>query len=219
MVFKEKFQLLNRRIKSNYVEEWRFFRSKLLFVFILSCFILIITAIFVYIYSMSHPHLIESGIKKSEHLVKAYQGTSNSMKCIKIFLNNLLVSVETTVLGAIPFLFLPIWMAVKLGYVLGVIFIFDLRLRGLSVGYFITTVMPHGIFEIPALLYSVSIGIYITIEVSKKIVTKNRKSSISFLDILKKVYNSYVLVIIPMLFLATMIEVFITPWATKGGHP
>jgi len=71
---------------------------------------------------------------------------------------------------------------------------------------FFTGIFPHGVIEIPVLIFCGAIGIRIAVSLFKKIF---RKKS----DIKKELIqglNFFFKILIPLLFLASLIEVFIT---------
>src|SRR5699024_1728968 len=100
--------------------------------------------------------------------------------------NNIRASALMAILGIIPFLFLP---AIILGYnavIIGIACAFSMAM-GTGVSFLVLALLPHGIFEIPALILSAALGIYLCKELVKKLVGRSRRASFSgvFLSMLR----------------------------------
>ncbi len=113
-----------------------------------------------------------------------------------ILQNNLLASCAGFLLGIIlgvPSLF----YALLNGYVLG--FVAGKSVSAAGAGVLIR-LLPHGIFELPALFISLGLGLKLGLFLFTR---KNRKS---FVDVFKRAVITFVLVIIPLLIIAAVIE-------------
>jgi uncharacterized membrane protein SpoIIM required for sporulation len=99
----------------------------------------------------------------------------------------------------------------------------------------LTKILPHGVFELSAVLYSTSLGLYLSAGLGKKAVAAWRKKRgqrygqpppaqdlTNFLEsypewaagpesLARNVVRSFVLVVLPLLLIAAFIEGFITP--------
>jgi len=115
-----------------------------------------------------------------------------------IFINNLKSSFFAMLLG-IFFGFIPLVITVVNGYVLG----FVMNKTVLSQGYLVLwRLLPHGIFEIPAVLISVALGLKLG---SFLFVSKNRNWR-EFWNWLKDCIRVFVFIVIPLLVIAGIIE-------------
>ena len=79
---------------------------------------------------------------------------------LPLLVNNIRAAVFTIAYGFIPFVFLP---ALSLGInalLIGFFAAFYLN-NGMSMLYFFAAIVPHGIFEIPALVISIALGLYL----------------------------------------------------------
>ena len=82
-----------------------------------------------------------------------------------IFLNNLMVSLLTIISG-LAFGIYPIFILMNNGMLMGAVIIGSAN--GASVHpiiLFLTTILPHGLFELPAILVSAALGIHLGISV------------------------------------------------------
>lgn len=131
-------------------------------------------------------NLINSLIKKTE-----------DMNFISLFVfitaNNLQVSFIGMILG-ILFGIIPAITLIVNGYVLGFVINRAIASEGI---FIIWRLFPHGIFELPAVLISISLGIRLGIDL--KNFKKNIKSSLII----------FILIVIPLLIIAGIIESFL----------
>ena len=134
---------------------------------------------------------------------------SGGISFFALLFNNIRASALMAILGIIPFLFLP---AIILGYnavIIGIACAFSMAM-GTGVSFLVLALLPHGIFEIPALILSAALGIYLCKELVKKLVGRSRLASFSgvFLSMLR----FYLCVILPLLVVAALVETYFTPW-------
>ena len=113
-----------------------------------------------------------------------------------IFLNNIKASFLSMILGIGVAIF-PISAAITNGYLLGFVSREVIKTESPLI---LLNLIPHGIFEIPAILLSIGIGIKLGTDIFKKnamkITKKNIKESLRF----------FVFVIFPLILLAAIIE-------------
>lgn len=133
---------------------------------------------------------------------------SGDIDPIKLFFNNFLASVFSTALGAIPFVFLPVLPLITNAALMGALSaVID------SMGYnvfslIMAAVVPHGIFELPALIISLALGLVICREITATLLRhKNRPLTVLFTETVRVL----VLAVVPLLAIAAFIETYITP--------
>jgi uncharacterized membrane protein SpoIIM required for sporulation len=106
-------------------------------------------------------------------VVKAYRDipldAGPALMAKKIFFHNVLGSAIAVATGVVPFLFLPILDPVLNGIVFGLLVSIGQH-HGLNVPkLFLTQILPHGVFEIPAILYTTSLGLYLSAELGRRV--------------------------------------------------
>lgn len=176
--------------------------------------------------------------KALDLVVKALEdiplGGSPLLLALTLFYHNARASVVAIAAGVVPFAFLPILDPVLNGGVLGLLASVS-KHQGLDVPrLFLTQVLPHGVFELTAVLYATSLGMYLSAEMGRKAKAawKRRKgpapasapaAPFEFLEtypqrvaaepagVARNIVRSLVLVVLPLLFVAAAIEGFITP--------
>ena len=127
---------------------------------------------------------------------------------LAIFANNTIKSffliLSGVIVGVIPFLFIG-----YNGYIIGLIINIAGQERG--IGNVILSLLPHGILEIPAVLLSGGLGIWIGAGVLKTLAGNKE-------DVRSRVGYSlriFLRVVVPMLFVAAIIETFISPYISS----
>lgn len=158
--------------------------------------------------------LLEYSLEPLRETFKPLQGLSPYILALVIFLNNsaktLIAIVLGVTVGIVPTLFISI-NGLILGYVIYT------ALPELGVVGLASLILPHGVFELPAVLLSTALGLLVGLEVIKKL-TRREASVKTALRYSLKIYLKYV---IPMLITAAVVEVFVTPYiprlVTPGG--
>ncbi|MFH1238213.1 MAG: stage II sporulation protein M [archaeon] len=111
-----------------------------------------------------------------------------------IFLNNLKASFLAIALG-IGFGIIPLTIGIVNGYLLGFVARLAVARGGILIMW---KLFPHGIFELPAILFSIGIGLKIGIDLFRK--DNNLKHNF------REGLRFFILVIIPLLLIAGIIE-------------
>ena len=120
-----------------------------------------------------------------------------------IFLNNSVKSFFAILLGVL-FAIVPLSFVALNGFVLGVIVYEMVRLKGVL--YAFVLLAPHGVIEIPVILFSSAIGARLGYELIKRI--KGEGNVGDELNIGVRFFIRYIL---PLLLVAAIIEAFVTP--------
>lgn len=116
-----------------------------------------------------------------------------------IFLNNSIKALLIILLGIIPFLF-PGGFVILNGYILGVVINQAAAQRGL--GFTLLALLPHGVFELAAILLAAALGIQIGFASIAAITGKKAKLGQQY----KASLVLYLKYILPVLLLAATIE-------------
>lgn len=135
-----------------------------------------------------------------------------------LFANNVRASTLGWVSGLIPFCFLSVWPLVVNGSMLGILLGFlgegmELSFWG-AMRVMLVGTLPHGIFEIPALLLSFAMGIALCGQLNRKLRKKPIVMPID--EMIGETARFYLLWIVPMLAIGAVIETYITPLLLQG---
>lgn len=125
-----------------------------------------------------------------------------------LFIKNSKASAAGVVLGLIPFLFLPVLVLLVNAAIIGGVYQIFIMIPGANVFSYLVAILPHGIIEIPALLLGISMGILLCRELTRKILGTNK---MPVFERMKGIVMTFVLVVLPLLIVAALIESFITP--------
>lgn len=138
---------------------------------------------------------------------------------LTLFYHNARASIVAVAAGVVPFLFLPILDPLLNGAVLGLL-VSVTKHQGLDVPRLVLTqILPHGVFELTAVLYATSLGLYLSAEMGKRAVAAwNKRTNkppagppAEPESLARNVFRSFLLVVLPLLLVAAFIEGFITP--------
>ena len=191
-----------KKKKSAFLKEsWNYIklnRSYIYFVialFVISIFLALLFPI---------PASLEEQLKELiKQLIERTAGLNSFQLITYIFFNNLWVSALGIFLGII-FCVAPVIIAVSNGYVMG--FVIKLMMEGLGLQDGIISLwrlFPHGIFELPAVIMSLAIGIKLGVSAISSL---NQNSFRILLEELKSAVKILIFVIMPLLLIAALIE-------------
>jgi len=153
---------------------------------------------------------------------------------LSIFYHNALASAGAVLMGLLPFFCVSALDPLLNGAALGFL-TWTAKAHGHNVFMMLLTrVAPHGIIELPAVLYATSIGLHISLSAGKKIVAVVRRRSRKgqepadpggfiesyaavssaepdLLAVAGDSLRSFLLVVLPLLLVAAFVEAFVTP--------
>ena len=130
-----------------------------------------------------------------------------SFSVVALFLNNLQAMTLSVLYGFIPFLFLP---ALSLGVnsvILGVLVAYYSN-NSFSLLVLLAGILPHGIFELPALFLSLGAGLCLCKNINAYI-RKNEKGVMK--PLLLNILRTVCILVLPLLAVAAVMETYVTP--------
>ena len=152
-----------------------------------------------------------------ERLISMVVGTIDSMavtdsagrlSALALFSNNLRACAFIMLYGLIPFVLLP---ALSLGMnamILGVLAAWYIA-EGIPIAVYFAALIPHGIFEIPSLIFAFAVGLYVCGQTTAMV--KRREGAGSLWDCVSLISRAFLLVQAPLLAAAAFIEAHISP--------
>jgi stage II sporulation protein M len=200
-------------LRRNYSDEWLFFRRTLFRTFLaLSVLGLIIIAMS-YDHYKRHPEKIRAKTGVLEKYVQEHDlaGKVGIKRCTKLFLNNLVASFQATTSGFMPFLFLPTVTVIVSSIPAGLLIAAN-EAAGIqnNFSFILKRLFPHGIFEFVAMIYASSIGIFLTEQISKKLIPKYKSNVPPLRNLCVQAGRSFLQVVVPLLLIAALVQTFIT---------
>ncbi|MBQ9625374.1 MAG: stage II sporulation protein M [Clostridia bacterium] len=198
---------------NEYKKEWQFFKTNMKIMFPVMLVLMILLMVLSH-YAFLTAFQEDPGLvsKTMEIMNEAFSGLdmihdSAFMSFVKLFLNNARVCLFCIAFGMIPFLFIPVLYLIVNGGIIGMVSALGTALGTMSMSYFIAAIVPHGIFEIPAIVYSICLGLYLCICITRTIFGKAKEP---LKDSVLGALRSYCLVMIPMLLVAAFVESYVT---------
>ena len=127
-----------------------------------------------------------------------------SFSVLALLGSNVRAMVLSALYGFIPFLYLP---ALSLGLNAAIIGMLAAMMQGQWL-LFAAGILPHGIFELPALVISLACGIYLCSRINQY-VRKNTRGIMA--PTLKNIVRVLALTVLPLLAVAAAVEAYVTP--------
>jgi len=178
----------------NYSKCWKFIKESRNFIYIVTSvfFLFVLIGFFVPV----PDYLADEIMKILAELIRKTEGMSQFELIRFIFLNNTQSSILAMILG-IFFGVFPIVFSAFNGYVLGFVALMASNSGGIGV---LWKILPHGIFELPAIFVALGLGL----KLGMFIFQKQKKKS--FKNYIYETARVLVFVIIPLLIIAAIIE-------------
>jgi len=158
-----------------------------------------------YEFASSAPDRAKEMINEFKEIIGPVKDIRSVDLFLLIFFRNSLASAVAFVFGAV-FGILPLVSLFANGAMVGVLYYFFSGKSKLII-VFLAGILPHGIIEIPAFIFSTAIGFWIADAAFRRIMFGERRLRTK----IKRAFKFYFFTILPMLLLAAVIEVFITP--------
>ena len=135
------------------------------------------------------------------------QGSTPFQVFIKIFLNNYISTMLSLLLGLL-FGVGPVIFLIINGYTIGNLISFaSTKVSIYKIGL---AIIPHGIFEVPAVLIASSYGLWWGLKNYRKFRYKD-----SFLEDFSLPIKRYIQIVIPLLFIGAFVEAYVTPFIIR----
>ena len=134
---------------------------------------------------------------------------SGRLSALGLFFNNFVATGMSVVAGVVPFIFVPLAALALNASIVGMISAIMAASGQGGLYELAVSVAPHGVFEIPALLIGAAMGCTLCVDISARILYKRRE--MSFLALLSELARLSVLVVVPLLAVAAMLEAYLTP--------
>lgn len=131
------------------------------------------------------------------------------ISAVALFSNNVSACFMTVLYGLVPFLTLPAFSLGLNAMLLGVVAAYYVS-EGQSLVLYLAGILPHGIFELPALVLSIACGLLLCSRNSRRLKAKQDTQTTS--GGLSQVAQVFLLLILPLLALAALAEAYLTPW-------
>lgn len=143
-------------------------------------------------------HIAESGVIDEE----------GQMSVFALLMNNWRAMLVSAAYGFLPFLFLPLISLLTNGVLLGMLAALFMA-QGTSLLAYLAGILPHGIFEIPALVFSIACGVYLCRNMCRMVT--NHPGKAPLLAVLEDLLRVMVMIVAPLTVAAAFVECYVTP--------
>lgn len=184
----------NFSLKKQYKKSWDYLKESRNFIYIIVAVFLVFILIGFFLPAPSS--ISDYILKFIKELLEKTQGMSQGELIGFIFFNNLQSSFFGMIFGVLIGVF-PIIVTVINGYLLGFVFLISVKTEGSLV---LWRLLPHGIFELPAVFISLGLGLKFGTFIFQK------KKINSLMEYLWNSLRVFLFIILPLLFIAAIIE-------------
>lgn len=160
--------------------------------------------------AMAYPEIVEQILEGFQQVVEQAgviegDGSFNMFALLKNNWNAMLMSL---LYGVFPVSFLPLISLFSNAFLVGVMGGWYAT-NGLTVSAYLAGLLPHGIFEIPALILAISCGICLSVN-STRILLRHPKR-VKYLDMVCDLLRVMLFLVAPLTVAAAVVECYLTP--------
>ncbi len=196
-------------MKEHFTKLRQFYRGELSYHLFIATVAFCVIIVLTFILGLLRPSIAANVMQFFSNMVReaGLVDDDGSISTVGIFLNNIRAFVVTACYGFLPFLFLPALSLALNGALLGLFAAFYVN-NGQSLLVYLMGILPHGIFELPALVLAMSCGLYLCRAITDY-VRFNRKGTVK--NAVLNVCRVLVLNVLPLTAIAAVIEAYVTP--------
>ena len=136
------------------------------------------------------------------------EAEEGSISALMLFVHNVRACIASIFYGIIPYLSLTALALGMNSLLLGILAVF-VQSNGYSLLYFLAGVLPHGIFEIPALVLSYALGLSLCKEITAR--CRQAENLPPFSVCVIQIIRVFAFLVVPLLALSAVVEVYLTP--------
>ncbi|MEI5908422.1 stage II sporulation protein M [Bacillus spongiae] len=196
-------------MKRTYIQEWEKFRSFYQWHFIIGFSLLFISSFGSFFLIGQFPFDVNAFFEQLQNkFADIASHDSNMMIMWEIFINNIRASLIIMLIGLIPLVFLPHFMIVTNGLVIGIVMNFIQESGNSIVPMIFLGLLPHGITELIAVVLAASLGSFLSLNIWK--IWLDNEKAVSFKESIVMSVKTFVIVIFPLILISAFIESFIT---------
>ena len=122
--------------------------------------------------------------------------------------NNWTAMLIAVIYGFVPFLYLPVFTLAVNSMLIGLMAAWY-QSSGFSMGLFLAGILPHGIFELPALVIASACGVCLCRNMCRLVTSSPNR--VPMVDLLSDLLRVMLLMVLPMTVAAAFLEAYVTP--------
>lgn len=196
------------KLKEQYLETLTFARRRLRVPLLISVIAMAAGILAGVIVGIADPQIIQKVMAEFTKMVAeaGIVGDDGTVSMAGLLSNNWRAMLVTTACGIAPFLFLPAVSLVMNGFLLGLLG----ALYGTEgLGLYLAGILPHGVFELSALLISAACGVAICRNMSLLVTSSPKR--LPMVELLYDILRVVLLIVAPLTVAAAAIEAYVTP--------
>lgn len=195
-------------LKQQHRALWRFYHEELRESLLITAAAFVIICLLSFAAGIFNKNIPEFAVSYFQQLLETNDiVTENGIDLLALFGNNLRACSISILYGFIPFLYLTALALGTNALILGVFAAYFIN-NGVSLAGYFAGILPHGIFELSALLLAFASGFLLCRRITQY-VRKNPKGMIK--PLLLNLLRVFFMHILPLLAIAAVIEVYVTP--------
>ena len=122
--------------------------------------------------------------------------------------NNWTAMLVAVLYGFVPFLFLPVLTLISNGALVGLMAAWY-HSSGIPMSIYFAGILPHGIFELPALIIASACGVCLCRNMCRLVTSSPKR--VSMVELLSDLLRVLLLLVLPLTVAAAFIEAYVTP--------
>jgi len=201
-------------LKREYSEAWKFLKQLKRYIAISAAFFILAAVAAYFVAAMVYS---KDGELIKEHLgifnkiieVSGVTDEQGNIDVAALFFNNFRASMMAIGAGMMPFVFAPLFNCATNGAVLGILLAILHSTGTGGIAEMAVSIMPHGVFEMTALVLAIAFGLKLCSIVNGVIAATKNISDI--FQYIAEMARAAVLTVLPLLMAAAVIETYVTP--------
>lgn len=172
--------------------------------------VLLVSAVLGYALCASNPEVTNALMEyfMSVMLESGVVSETGMISVVDLLLNNWMAILLCVLYGFLPFFFFPVLILFSNAFLIGAMGAYY-RINGMPLSVFLAGILPHGVFELPALAIAAAMGFTLCLTLAKKILRFPGTPPMK--ELTGDVLRTLLLVLFPLVLAAALIEAYVTP--------
>ena len=177
---------------------------------IIMAVVLVMSALLGYFMCESTPEVTTAAVEylSSAMMESGIVSETGAISAIDLLLNNWIAILLCVVYGFLPFFFLPVLILFSNAYLIGLMGAYY-HINGIPLSAFFAGILPHGVFELSALSIAAAMGFTLCLTVVKKLL--HAPGTPPMKELVSDILRTLLLLSLPLLVCAALVETYITP--------
>ena len=156
------------------------------------------------------PETVEMALRAFTEMVEeaGVIDTEGNLSVFGLLVNNWRAMLTAAACGFVPFVFFPAFSLVTNGFLIGVLAAWY-QTNGVSMVLYLAGLLPHGIFELPALILSVACGVCLCRNMCLVVLSSPKR--VPMVELLSDLLRVLLFLVAPMTVAAAFLEAYVTP--------